>query len=199
MKISRARLRHKRCQILVTKMIISLYLLSRKRARWKDRKAVKSEKLWKASDNHHHGFSSVPLILSSFISQWGEICQDCCTFSYIPDEWPFTVMTGKFCSSWRLWQRHMHHMGIGIHKMFTQYTEFTMHASCSLLMAGAYSPPSPWAIMAHYHTNSLTADCSDSPGSGETSWSLTVLYTVVCTGALFAGLRHCWMVWPKEW
>lgn len=48
MNIPGVRLRHNCGQMLVTQMIIHFYLLSRKRARRKDRKRVKSKELQKA-------------------------------------------------------------------------------------------------------------------------------------------------------
>lgn len=34
--------------------------------------------------------------------------------------------------------------------IFTQHTQFTAHAGGSLVMAGAYSLPSLWTVMARY-------------------------------------------------
>lgn len=53
--IPSTRLRHKRGQMLVTKMVIHFYLLLRKRARRRDKKVEKIKGLQKANDSHYHG------------------------------------------------------------------------------------------------------------------------------------------------
>lgn len=148
---------------MVTKIIINFYLLSRKRASRKDRKIVKSKKLQKASDSHHHRFSGVPLILSSDSGE--SSARGRAPYS---GDWEVLLQLGTME---KLTSPHGHWYPYDIH------TTHPVHCTCrgvtcngrSLFTTITVDCHGPLSTDDHYHTRSLPADCSDSVGNGETN------------------------------